>query len=161
MMRILRTAGPCIGWAALSLLASCSTVETRLEDLAQSPNSIVVVKDSQGTYWALPGAALKTVEETRVTLAAGQLVAYCTHAEGPPQKIAEGLVQYRDRGPTGSFGLTEMSESATKVTTTGPDGKATTRVEGEPWKISGCVAGDSIEGKEIAVAEILEIIPKP
>lgn len=145
----------------MCLFVSCSKVENRLKELAQNPASVGVVKDPQGIHWAIPGSAIKLVEKTKVTMAPDQLVAFCTHGEGTPEDIAKAILELRDKGPTGSFGLTEMSGGATTVTTTGPDGKKETHVEGEPWKISGCVAGNSIEGKEINVAEILSVaVPK-
>ena len=72
------------------------------------------------------------------------------------EDVVTGMAHnYGRSGPTGRFGLTETSGSGTTITTRGPDGKETTRVEGQPYRVSDCYVGSTKEGVEVEVKELV------
>ena len=150
-----------LGAVTVAVLAGCGSPGRQLRQLADDPSARAVVKDAKSAFWALRGSAVASVSGTRVTLREGALVASCEHGEGPAAMLADAVARILDAGPTGGFGPREMSGSPTTVTTTGPDGKETTRTEGEPWRVWGCDSGGAHAGANIDVVEVLRFTPAP
>jgi hypothetical protein len=148
-----------LGAVTVAVLAGCGGPGRQLRQLADSPSAQAVVKDAKGALWALPGSAVASVSGSRVTLREGALVASCAHGEGPREMLAGSVSRILDNGPTGSFGLREISGTPSTVTTTGPDGKETTRTEGQAWRVWDCDAGAARAGATVDVVEVLRFTP--
>ena len=136
------------------ICVSCSSTHGKLQAISGSPD-IAVIKDSKGGYWAFPGSSMKLGDENRITFTGTQSIAYCAEGSGPSEKIAEELMNLRNRATySGGFGPRSVSSSGATTTTTGPDGKTVTKKE-EPYSLDKCTVGSPNQPTEVEVTEII------
>lgn len=139
-----------------AICVSCHSMHSRLQAIAGS-SDIAVIKDAKGGYWAFPGSTMKLLEKNRVKLTGDHKVAYCAEGGGKSEKLAEELMDLRNRASyAGGFGERSVSSSGTTVTTTtGPGGESVTQKNDDAFSLDQCTVGTPKEGAEIEVAEIL------
>lgn len=141
----------------LLLLASssnaCSSVERKLQALSRSPSQMVVIRDGQDAYWAFPASAIKAINGNRISLAGEPIVAYCSHGEGPSEKLGPEIITLRSKwGYPGGFGPTAMSSEGAVTTS----GGVTTKEQ--PYSLSGCYVRYARDVKEeIQAKEIVDV----
>lgn len=137
------------------ITGACSSMHSQLQQIANSPSEIAVIKDAKGGYWAFPGSALKLQDKNRIRLAGEERIAYCAEGSGDGEKLASELMDLRKRAVySGGFGPRSVSSSGATTTVTGPDGKTTTSKE-DPYSLDKCTVGTPNEPGDIEVVEIL------
>jgi TonB family protein len=101
--------------------ACSSNLEADLRKAAAGPDSVVIVKTSEGGYLAFPGVGVKKIEGSNVTLKARTLV---TKGSGtmPEASIVREIRDTRAKASPGGFVQTEM-------TITGDSGNMTVKNE--------------------------------
>jgi hypothetical protein len=120
---------------------SAADLATALNAVRGQQHTMLVLRDEENIYWALPASGIANVEKrgssTRVTLVAGTLIGV-GGGKGTPAGIAEIVLARRRSG--GPFFMTVTNEGTANETS----------VSGH---VGGAKAGSTIDAKELVVVE--------
>ena len=100
-------------------------VPARLAEVAGRPGTVLVVRDTADTYWAVPTSGLRHVGGRTLAVQAGTTVAGGS-GEGPPEAVGQMVLdQWPDGGP---YFMTMNHESGDTLMVNGQVGSATEEI---------------------------------
>lgn len=97
-------------------------IETKLRKALANPSAVVVVKDTDELYWAIPVSGVKEVNQNQLILNQGTRIA-AGSGKGTPVGIAELLINQRSNGGpyfvsnSGETSVTGQTGETKKITT--------------------------------------------
>jgi hypothetical protein len=122
---------------------SCSKT-SEIDPIIGADNTVTVIKEEKGFYWAIPGAGIEKVKGDKIFIKKDVIVSY-GKGEGNIERISETLRNNR-LTQRGTFQATSSTITETK------DGKELIT------KLYDCFTGKTTEPITLTIVEIIEVI---